>query len=93
MCDISGSETLISSIYMTPTQHFKELCGGEWLNKKGMMTYANALDFVDWQFKQRGIKEKDGMIFLTEYFQTLFQDYRSFIYRKDIPELVKKFFK
>ena len=92
MCDISESKALTSSIHKKPTTHFKEFCGGEWLNKKGMITFEQAHDFVEWQIKQRGLKEKDGMLFLDEYFQNLFQEYRSFIYRQEIPKLVQKFF-
>lgn len=87
MCDISESKALLS-----PTDHFKQFCGNEWLNPNGKLTYANALEFVELQIQQRGLKEKDGMIFLNEYFQNLFQDYRTFMYRHEIPELARRFF-
>jgi hypothetical protein len=57
-----------------------------------MITFEQAIDFVEWQIKYREIKERDGMLFLDEYFQNLFQEYRSFIYRQEIPQLVQKFF-
>ena len=95
MSDIS-EKTLTSSIpddiHRKPTAHFKEYCGGEWLNKKGMITRAQAIDFLNYNMKKRGIEERNGIIFLNDWMKGLLQEYRTIINRDELPGMIEKFF-
>jgi hypothetical protein len=79
-------------VFRKPTSHFKEYCGDEWLNKKGTMTTEEAIYFLNYNIKLRKMKEKDGCIFINEWMQGLLKEYRSVIYREELPLLVDRLF-
>jgi hypothetical protein len=76
-----SNNTLFSSALCTPTEHFKEFCGPEWLTKQGKLSKRTAYEFFEQQCKIRKIRESNGKIYLNEWAQKLFQTGESEIYR------------
>lgn len=79
--------------YVKPTEHFKSYCGPEGLTPNGMTCKKYLLDFMDYQIKARGLKEENGVITTNEWLQGLILEYRSIIYRHEIPHIINRFIK
>jgi hypothetical protein len=77
---------------LRPTDHYIRYCGNEWLNAKGLTTKNNAIRFIENQIQQQNMKEIDGLIFTNTWMKEFLNDYRTCIYRKEIPNLVHRFF-
>ena len=56
------------------------------------MTTEEAIYFLNYNIKLRKMKEKDGCIFINEWMQGLLKEYRSVIYREELPLLVDRLF-
>ena len=77
---------------LIPTEHFKLYCGSEWLNKNGMITKRDVVKFIEYSIEVQKLKEVDGIIMTNQWLQDLLKEYRNTIYRKEIPNLVHRFF-
>lgn len=75
-----------------PTEHFRIMCGPEALNPLGLLSKKDALDILEHYIKVHKLEERDGLIFMNEWFQKLAQEYRMTIYRSELPKIVDTFF-
>jgi len=75
-----------------PTDHFRDICGKEALNSKGLLSKKDALDILDYYIKIHKLKENDGIIIMNEWFQKLIQESGPTVYRSELPKIVEKFF-
>lgn len=87
-----NTENNVKPLLRKPNLHFREFCGYEWMNKQGKMTVNQAIDFLNYHIERRKIKEVDGLIYMNEWMQGLLQEYRSVIYREELPILVERLF-
>ncbi len=87
-----SGHSLFSSALCTPTKHFKEFCGPEWLTKDGKISKRSAKEFFEQQCKIRKIRESNEKIYLNEWAQKLFQTGESEIYRTDLFDHINELF-
>ena len=83
---------LYSAALATPTKHFKELCGPEWMNKQGKMSRKSAKDFFEQQCKMRHIRQANGKIYLDDWARNLFQITDTEIYTTSLFEHINGLF-
>jgi hypothetical protein len=78
--------------FYTPTPLCKEMCGSEWLNPKGLLSRATALEFLHHQIQLRNLPINNGFLQTDEWFRTLFQDGRDCVPMLELPLLTEKLF-
>ncbi len=76
-----------------PTDHFKEYCGSEWLNPKGMISPQSVLNFFDFHIRGRNIRVEDGVIYTTEWLRSLLQETRETMFYDELPQYVSRLLK
>ena len=81
-----------NSIKLKPTEHFRAMCGKEALNSEGKLSKNNALNLLEHYIRVHKLEEHDGIIIMNEWFQKLVQEFKSTIYRSELPKIVEKFF-
>jgi hypothetical protein len=89
---VRGFKDQSFDLLLKPTSHYLRYCGNEWLNPKGLTTKNSAIRFLETQIRQQNMKEVDGLIFTNTWMNELLNDYRTSIYRKELPNLVHRFF-
>jgi len=77
---------------LAPNEHYKKYCGPEWLNSTGMTTKNSVIRFIEHNVLIQKMDEVDGQIFMNTWMKEFLNDYRATIYRKEIPNLVNRFF-
>ena len=90
---VRGFDINSFNVELVPTEHFKAYCGPEWVNKYGLITKRDAVEFIEYNIAIQKLKEVDGIITTNQWLQELLQEYRPTIYRQEIPNLVHRFFR
>ena len=75
-----------------PTDHFREMCGKEVLNSKGMLSKKDALNLLEYYIKVHNLREDNGIIFMNDWIRLLVQESKPTIYRSELSVIVEKFF-
>ena len=80
------------NIPMKPTEHFKEFCGSEWLDHRGLISKSNAICFLKYQISARGLKVCDTIVHTNEWLRELIGEDKREIYIQEFPFIVRRFF-